>query len=1826
MADTLAGWTASMGARLLHTTSDASDHGESLTSHTSEHDSSHEEHDDVTDQGVGAVVFALALGVITRAYIMNFIKLPYTVQILVFGIVVGLILEFTDSFRTLGSDLSISLEDVANMNPEIIFYALLPILIFESAFFTDVHIFLTQLWQVLALAGPGVMIATILMACFSHYVFPYGWDWNTCLFFGAMTSATDPVAVVALMKELGVSERLAVLIEGESLLNDGTSIVVFSVFFNAASGIGSTSAGFVFQQFVRLGLGGPVVGFLTGMVGSFAIGYILEDHLSEITLTVVVCFSSFLLAEATPIKVSGILSVVIAGLYMSLYGRPRISPSVQEPLREFWSLWGYMANTVIFFLTGLDAATKAFGKDSIIDASDWGYLVLLWVACHIVRGFVICLAYPVLKHGYGTDWQTMVVLSYAGLRGAVGLTLALIVQETSDDNDNIAEEVGDKIMFMIAGLAIMTLLINGTTCGMLLSYFGMDRATKAQTEIFIRACSAVESKLEHVVEELKKDRFLGDAEWPIVWRYVPVLTSRVYWHRIRYGSVVLANGEDEEITSGGTGTGVLSRIPGKGGGARAGGRFAHLPPRLRATWQSYHRKFHVTDLVEKEGGVDRVVDDNLVTDYGNENYHALDNNTVHMPITGVVPAAGGQQGGGAAKGKKAGFRGLVSQMSGLGKSSSSLAGNGNSNGDIAGGYQHHKQLGANHPRRGNGGSGLDSSGRGGMGPRSTGRVMLDDGDGTKSIMVPSLARGASHGALSSLDDHQAIVRPAFGGSQHGGSGAAPHGRLLGHGSNAGRRSSTGTGTGPSFLRGGNVPLGHGSMHRGLAAAAAAARRDGGKAMNAEDARVAKEIEATKSGLSLAREQLKRVDEKLKAAVREAELAADGQAAREAEAAAAAGAVPPSLVAAGVVTPVSNQHHRHESQAAAAAAAALHRASMASGLGVSHGGGKPLQQQPQGGGGARGRRGMSNASKISSASKISRSAKEHQEQLAEARLRFVGAVKANYQDNFRKGWLSDSGLRVLMGNADVQLDDGHLPLEEWSRLRESFTIPDYQLNLASALRYLPIIGQIVGGWIFKKLAFVFELASNFIAAHEDIDILELLPEGDAANQLARENLKQLDNASGTLGQQLPAFPEVARSLKTQVAARFLLAKHREFVHEMFLDGLMNEKEAETTLHVNTEFKIKLDDHPYAEHLPPRAVMLAKVPFLKSLGDEQLTRIVEDDSFCQEELHGSNVVLLRQSERAKHSGHNKGTAGWYYIVRGSVQMVTVSQEQEAGPVATATGERKGGHFMGGDGHTTASGGLEGEGGSSLKIREHPLHAGAVFGMTDSMLGLPFRATYTTTSFVHLFFFDRNSFLFEALKSEDLNRSLWRTVGVSVLRKFYGFHCLRLQELQKMVQNAEFVDVMQEGVGVTTTQIEYKVEALRAKAASRVGKTSQSHSNSLSDLNHGGDGYHADPPNIFPFGTHDDEQDDGRIHIHQLKDNERGGIAKTLSNMGLYNMDTVSDEHLAEAATMLTPHSSSSQTLKVVDVEPKRLVLLVKGQLLPRPPTNSHPGVEMHTAPCLLTDVSGRLVFTKDTKMFLIPLSVVEKSKKYTSARRTRLEKTAHRQDTIQDLNEHRLPGAKHVGHDEMIHIKQDALGVGGRTDLAARQALTRKHSEMAKRASETGFFDEDGAPLSQHTPEHPVEGGGASADGNYAAGDGGGGEGGVAPRKSFVMKRSWGGMKMVEVDEDGLPVSKPQLGCIMEERERQSSTVSNSARDHDGSRNSGMGAGLASLRGRLGSAGSIISARVGRSSSASTWDGDEKDGEMEDGNSSSYRQRQPSDGELWGLRGGRGRKGS
>ncbi|CAN0256523.1 unnamed protein product, partial [Hapterophycus canaliculatus] len=127
--------------------------------------------------------------------------LPYTVILLLLGVIFGLVLH-EEVFGDMGV-VGESLTRWAGVDSQIILFVFLPILIFESAFETDVHIFRREFWQVVALAGPGVAVATIMTASIVKFVFPYGWDWNLSLMLGGILSATDPVAVVALLKELG---------------------------------------------------------------------------------------------------------------------------------------------------------------------------------------------------------------------------------------------------------------------------------------------------------------------------------------------------------------------------------------------------------------------------------------------------------------------------------------------------------------------------------------------------------------------------------------------------------------------------------------------------------------------------------------------------------------------------------------------------------------------------------------------------------------------------------------------------------------------------------------------------------------------------------------------------------------------------------------------------------------------------------------------------------------------------------------------------------------------------------------------------------------------------------------------------------------------------------------------------------------------------------------------------------------------------------------------------------------------------------------------------------------------------------------------------------------------------------------------------------------------------------------------------------------------------------------------------------------------------------------------------------------------------------------
>ena len=160
------------------------------------------------------VAVGLFLGSVTRFIQQNFIKIPipYTVILLIIGLILGIIEE------SLGN-LGLAVSQVKSIDPHLLLGAFIPALIFESAFSVNYHTISREFTQALLLAGPGVLINSSLTAVFVKYVFPYDWTWSESTLFGAIVSATDPIAVVALLRDLSGCKRLATLIEAESLLN-----------------------------------------------------------------------------------------------------------------------------------------------------------------------------------------------------------------------------------------------------------------------------------------------------------------------------------------------------------------------------------------------------------------------------------------------------------------------------------------------------------------------------------------------------------------------------------------------------------------------------------------------------------------------------------------------------------------------------------------------------------------------------------------------------------------------------------------------------------------------------------------------------------------------------------------------------------------------------------------------------------------------------------------------------------------------------------------------------------------------------------------------------------------------------------------------------------------------------------------------------------------------------------------------------------------------------------------------------------------------------------------------------------------------------------------------------------------------------------------------------------------------------------------------------------------------------------------------------------------------------------------------------------------------
>lgn len=381
------------------------------------------------------------------------VRLPFTVILVLVGMaLVSLVRALPDYFGILG---------MLEISHDLIFFIFLPTLIFESTFNMDVQHLRRNMGPVLMLAIPGLLLSTAIIGGVVSLLTDL--PLTVALLLGAILSATDPVAVIALFKQLGAPKRLAVLVEGESLLNDATSIVLAKILIGvlAAGSFSAKIAGSGFVDFFVLFFGGLVVGILLGWLAGLLLGMVETDALIEISITTALAYLSFLLAEKV-LHVSGVMATVGAGLTVGGWGRIKISPPVRVYLEHFWEYMAFLANAFIFLLVGMKVSLPDLWQSLDV-------LAVVIVAMLLGRAAVVYGLVPVLNRLPGADpinrkYQT--VMLWGGLRGAIALAIVLSL-------DNFA--YSSLFTAIVIGAVLFTLLVQGLTMARLMQWLGLDR-------------------------------------------------------------------------------------------------------------------------------------------------------------------------------------------------------------------------------------------------------------------------------------------------------------------------------------------------------------------------------------------------------------------------------------------------------------------------------------------------------------------------------------------------------------------------------------------------------------------------------------------------------------------------------------------------------------------------------------------------------------------------------------------------------------------------------------------------------------------------------------------------------------------------------------------------------------------------------------------------------------------------------------------------------------------------------------------------------------------------------------------------------------------------------------------------------------------------------------------------------------------------------------------------------------------------------------------------------------------------------------------------------
>jgi CPA1 family monovalent cation:H+ antiporter len=431
----------------------------------------------------GLVALALILAVATMLAVAPTLRVPYPILLVVGGLVIG-VLPGMPEF---------------DVEPELVFFGVLPPLLYGAAFFTSLRDLRASARPIGLLAVGLVVVTTAGVAVVAHELVD-GLSWGAAFVLGAIVSPTDPLAATSIARRLGVPRKLVTIVEGESLVNDGTGLVLYRVAV-AAVVTGSFSEYRTAGLFVVSAGGGIAVGLGVGWLVR-QIRRRLDNPPAEITISLLTGYVAFVPAEL--MGVSAVLAAVTAGIYLGWHTPELTTPQVRLQGLAVWEIVQYLLNALLFVLIGLQLPVVMEALEGVPATRLVWYAVLVSATVIVLRfaWVFLVLNLPKWVARRMSNWRGAVFLSWTGMRGAVSLAAALALPLQTDDG--AAFPGRELILFLTFAVILATLVGQGLTLPFVIRGLGLEddgNEAREDAEARIHAAEAALARLEELVGE-----------------------------------------------------------------------------------------------------------------------------------------------------------------------------------------------------------------------------------------------------------------------------------------------------------------------------------------------------------------------------------------------------------------------------------------------------------------------------------------------------------------------------------------------------------------------------------------------------------------------------------------------------------------------------------------------------------------------------------------------------------------------------------------------------------------------------------------------------------------------------------------------------------------------------------------------------------------------------------------------------------------------------------------------------------------------------------------------------------------------------------------------------------------------------------------------------------------------------------------------------------------------------------------------------------------------------------------------------------------------------